>query len=54
MFIKCYATTQLLKSADLLMESGEIVADNWLHVLYLMLNLQQGCSDSESVRDRVS
>ena len=41
---------QLLKSADLLRESGEIVVDSWL-LLDLMLNLQEGHNEFESVRD---
>ena len=49
MFIKFNATQPLLKLADLLRESGEIVVNIWLHVSHLMLNLQQGHNDSESV-----
>ena len=33
MFIKFYATQQLLKLADLLRESGKIVLNSWRHVL---------------------
>ena len=36
------------------MESGEIVVNSWLHVLHLMLNLQEGHNELESVRDTVS
>ena len=54
MFIKCYTTQQLLKSADLLRESGDVVVDSQLYVLFLMLNLQKGNNDLESVRDRNS
>ena len=52
--IKLYATQQLLKLADLLRESGEILVNSWLHVSNLMLNLQEGNNESESVRDTVS
>ena len=49
MFIKVYATQQLLKFDDLLRESGAIAVNRWLHVLYLMLNLQGGHNELESV-----
>ena len=54
MFIKCYTTQQLLKSADLLRESGDVVVDSQLYVLHLMQNLLERHNDSESVKDRVS
>ena len=40
----CFNSTTL-KLADLLRESGDIVVTTQLHVLYLMLNLQEGDSD---------
>ena len=36
--IKFYAAQQLLKLADLLRESGDVVVNSRLHVLHLMLN----------------
>ena len=47
--IKFYATQKLLKLADLLRESGVVVVNSWLHVLHLMLNLQEGNSELEFV-----
>ena len=54
MVIKFVLTQQLLKSPHLLMESGEIVDDSWLHVLHVMLNLQEGTNDLEFVIENVS
>ena len=51
MFIKFVLTLQLLKSPHLLMESGDVVNKSWLHVLYLMLNLQEEQNELESVTD---
>ena len=42
---KFVLTLQLLKLLLLLMESGEIVDDSWIHVLHVMLNLQEGDND---------
>ena len=45
---KFVLTQQLLKLLHLLMEPGDVVVNIWLHVLDLMLNLNQ---DLESVRN---
>ena len=49
MFIKLYDMQQLLKLADLLRESGDIAGNSWLQVSHLILNLQEGNNDLESV-----
>ena len=54
MFIKLYATQQLLKLADLLRESGNVVSNSWPHASNLILNLQQGHNELQSVTDTVS